>query len=153
EARKSGVRTGMRLLDARRLCSGLLVLPGEYPRYEQAARSIFAVCHDYTPDIEVAALDELYLAFGDDRPQRLAAVLREQIRHEVRLSVSIGIGANKMVAKAATREAKPGRQAIVEPGAERAYLAPRLVRILPNAGPRIEVRLDRLNVHRVGEVA
>src|SRR5580658_1131694 len=61
EARRFGVRTGMRLLDARRLCRGLLVLPGEYPRYEQAARSILAVCQDYTPRIEVAALDDLYL--------------------------------------------------------------------------------------------
>jgi DNA polymerase-4 len=153
EARRFGVRTGMRLLEARRLCSQLLVLPGEYPRYEQAARSIFAVCQDYTPRVEVAALDDLYLALPRDESEHRAAVLREQIRDEVRLSVSIGIAANKMVAKAATREAKPGRQAIVAPGAERAYLAPREVRILPNVGPRIELRLDRLNVHRVGEVA
>jgi DNA polymerase IV len=154
EARRFGVRTGMRLLDARRLCSQLLILPGEYPRYEQAARCILAVCQDYTPRVEVAALDDLYLALtADDGPERRASILREQIRDEVRLSVSIGIGTNKLVAKAATREAKPGRQVIVAAGAERTYLAPREVRILPNVGPRIEVRLDRLNVHRVGEVA
>ncbi|HEV8059129.1 MAG TPA: DNA polymerase IV [Gemmataceae bacterium] len=154
EARRFGVRTGMRLLDARRLCSQLLVLPGEYPRYEQAARCILAVCQDYTPRVEVAALDDLYLDLAaDDGPDRRAAILREQIRDEVRLSVSIGMGANKMVAKAATREAKPGGQVLVAAGDERTYLAPREVRILPNVGPRIEVRLDRLNVHRVGEVA
>src|SRR5258708_22525454 len=101
EARRFGVRTGMRLLDARRLCAPLLVLPGEYPRYEQAARCILAVCQDYTPRVEVAALDDLYLALApDDGPERRAAVLREQIRDEVRLSVSIGIGANKLGAKA-----------------------------------------------------
>jgi DNA polymerase-4 len=154
EARRFGVRTGMRLLDARRLCSQLLVLPGEYPRYEQAARCILAVCQDFTPRVEVAALDDLYLDLGaDDGPERRAAVLRQQIREEVRLGVSIGMGANKMVAKAATREAKPGGQAIVAAGDERTYLAPRTVRVLPNAGPRVEGRLDRLNVHRVGEVA
>lgn len=154
EARRFGVRTGMRLLEARRLCSRLLVLPGEYPRYEQAARCILAVCQDAAPRVEVAALDDLYLALTpDDGPERRAAVLREQIRDEVRLSVSIGIGTNKLVAKAATREAKPGRQVVVAAGEERAYLAPREIRILPNVGPRIEVRLDRLNVRRVGEVA
>lgn len=154
EARRFGVRTGMRLLDARRLCSQLLVLPGEYPRYEQAARCILAVCQDYTPRVEVAALDDLYLALPvDDGPEKRAAILREQIREEVRLSVSIGGGVNKLVAKAATRAAKPGKQVVVQAGEERAYLAPLEVRILPNVGPRAEVRLDRLNVHRVGEVA
>ena len=122
EARRFGVRTGMRLLDARRLCSQLLVLPGEYPRYEQAARCILAVCQDFTPRVEVAALDDLYLDLAaDDGLERRAAVLREQIRDEVRLSVSIGMGANKMVAKAATREAKPGGQSLVAAGAERLY--------------------------------
>src|SRR5258707_11057606 len=84
EARRFGVRTGMRLLDARRLCSQLSVLPGEYPRYEQAARCIVAVCQDYTPRVEVAALDDLYLALTpDDGPDRRAGILREQIRDEV----------------------------------------------------------------------
>jgi DNA polymerase IV len=154
EARRFGVRTGMRLLDASRLCRELLVLPGEYPRYEQAARNILAVCQDYTPRIEVAALDDLYLDLtANDVPERRATTLREQIREEVRLSVSIGMGSNKLVARAATREAKPGGQVLVAAGGECAYLAPRGVRILPGVGPRVETRLDRLNVHRVGEVA
>jgi DNA polymerase-4 len=154
EARRFGVRTGMRLLDARRLCSQLLVLPGEYPRYEQAARGILAVCQDYTPRVEVAALDDLYLALTlDDGPEKRAAVLREQIQDEIRLSVSIGGGVNKLIAKAATREAKPNGQKFVPAGMEQEYLAPLKVRILPNVGHRAEVRLDRLNVHKIGEVA
>lgn len=154
EARRYGVRTGMRLLDACRLCSQLLVLPGEYPRYEQAARRIFAVCQDYTPRVEVAALDDLYLDLNADQDlDREAAKLREQVRDEVRLSISIGMGSNKLVARAATRSAKPGRQVLVRAGEERAYLAPHEVRVLPSVGPRVGTRLDRLNVHRVGEVA
>ena len=154
EARRYGVRTGMRLLDARRLCSQLLVLPGEYPRYEQAARGILAVCQDYTPRVEVAALDDLYLALTpDDGPDQRASLLREQIQDEIRLNVSIGGGANKLIAKAATREAKPNGQKLVPAGDEQKYLAPLKVRILPNVGPRAEVRLDRLNVHQIGQVA
>src|SRR5713101_2557876 len=60
ESRRYGVRTGMRLAEARYLCRKLIVLPGEYPRYEQAARRILAVCQEQTPRIEVAALDDLY---------------------------------------------------------------------------------------------
>src|SRR4051794_12660371 len=61
EARRWGVRTGMRLAEARRLCRRLLVIPGEYRRYEQAARRMLAVCQEQTPLVEVAALDDLYL--------------------------------------------------------------------------------------------
>src|SRR4249920_2797871 len=59
EARRFGVHTGMRLAEARRLCRPLIVLPGEYPRYEQAARQVFAICESQTPIVEQAALDDL----------------------------------------------------------------------------------------------
>src|SRR5437764_1893663 len=61
ESRRWGVRTGMRLAEARWLCPRLLVLPGDYRRYEQAARRMLAVCLERTPLVEVAALDDLYL--------------------------------------------------------------------------------------------
>ena len=154
EARRYGVSTGMRLLDARRQCRDLIVLPGEYPRYEQAARRILAVCEEKTPLIEVAALDDLYLDLKQqDQPEHVAGQLRMQIHDEVRLSVSIGIGANKMVANVATREAKPGRQVRVPAGGEQAYLAPRPTRVLPGVGPKVDGRLERLNVRKVGQVA
>src|SRR5712691_2854587 len=51
EARRYGVRTGMRLAEARHCCRPLIVIPGEYPRYEQAARRILAVCQEQTPRI------------------------------------------------------------------------------------------------------
>jgi DNA polymerase-4 len=154
EARRYGVTTGMRLAEARCLCRGLIVLPGEYPRYEQSARHVLAICEERTPRVEVAALDDLYLDLTPhDEPERVAGDLRAQVRDEVRLSVSIGIGGNKLVAKVATKEAKPGRQVRVRDGGERAYLAPWPVRVLPGAGRKVGDRLDRLNVGRVGEVA
>src|SRR4051812_2679582 len=55
EARRFGVVTGMRLAEARRRCRPLIVLPGEYPRYEQAARHLLALCAEQTPVVEMAA--------------------------------------------------------------------------------------------------
>jgi DNA polymerase-4 len=154
ESRRWGVRTGMSLVEARRLCRPLVVLPGDYRRYEQAARRMLAICQEHTPLVEAAALDDLYLDVTPcDRAEPVAAALRSQIRDEVRLSVSVGLGSNKLVAKVATREAKPGRQVRVPAGGERAYLAPWPVQVLPGAGGRVARRLDRLNVHRVVEVA
>jgi DNA polymerase-4 len=160
EARRFGVRTGMRLAEARQRCRVLVVVPGEYPRYEQAARRILAICQDQTPLVEAAALDDLYLDLtqpgrdaADPEPGRVAADLRAAIRDEARLSVSVGIGTNKLVARVATKQAKPGRQVQVPAGEERAYLAPWPVRVLPGAGGKVGGRLERLNVARVGEVA
>jgi DNA polymerase-4 len=176
EARASGVRTGMRLTEARWRCRDLIVVPGEYLRYEQAARQMMAICQERTPLVEAAALDDLYLdvtqTHGFETGERgvstprsppialpgssltpLARDLRAQIREEISLSVSIGMGSNKLVAKVATKQAKPGREVSVAAGAEREYLAPWSVRVLPGAGRKVGDRLEQLNVQRVHEVA
>jgi DNA polymerase-4 len=174
EARRDGVRTGMPLSEARWRCGNLIVVPGEYLRYEQAARQMLAICQERTPMVEAAALDDLYLDVtrthgwqgerGVSTPRYatplpgslltpLARELRTQIRDEISLSVSIGIGSNKLVAKVATKQAKPGREVCVAAGTEREYLAPWSVRVLPGAGRKIGDRLERLNVQRVQEVA
>jgi DNA polymerase-4 len=154
ESRRWGVRTGMRLAEARRLCRQLICLPGDYRRYEQAARCFLAICQEQTPLVEVAALDDLYLDVTQhEAAERIAAQLRAQIRAEVELSVSIGMASNKLVAQVATKQAKPGGQVRVPDGAERVYLAPWPVRVLHGVGPRLAQRLDTLNVQRVGQLA
>jgi len=154
EARRWGVRTGMRLGEARQLCRPLLVLPGDYRRYEQAARCMLAIAQERTPVVEVAALDDLYLDLtGLDRPERVPDELRTQVREEVGLGVSIGVGGSKMIAAVAGEKAKPGRNISVPPGAERAYLAPWPANVLPGVGPKVAARLDRINVQKVGELA
>jgi DNA polymerase-4 len=170
EARRWGVRTGMRLTDARHLCRPLIIVPGDYRRYEQAARCMLAICQERTPRVEVAALDDLYLDLTpNDEPEKIACTLREQVRDEISLSISVGIGANKMVAQVATDDAKQrklrvascklpvanGKTGIVqvEEGSEREYLAPWPTRVLPAVGPKVGGRLERLNVNEVGAVA
>jgi DNA polymerase-4 len=75
EARPWGVRTGMRLTDARRFCPPLVVLPGDYRRYEIASRQITGICGEHVPRVELAALDDLYLDLsrnGSEAPANLA---------------------------------------------------------------------------------
>jgi DNA polymerase-4 len=112
EARSWGVRTAMRLSEARRLCPPLLVLPGDYRRYEQAGRRVQAICLEAAAKVEVAALDDLYLDLSH-RADQAEAVVREllrQIHEEVGLGVSAGVGAGKLVARVATLEAKRRKQ-------------------------------------------
>ena len=74
ESRPWGVRTGMRLADARRACPSLIVVPGDYRRYEIASRQILGICHEQTPRVELAALDDLYLDLAP-RPLEPCAAL------------------------------------------------------------------------------
>jgi DNA polymerase-4 len=166
EARRWGVRTGMRLGDARRLCRGLHVLAGDYRRYEQAARRMLAICLEQTPRVEVAALDDLYLDLTGqtDAPERVCAQLAAQMAEEIGLSVAVGIGANKLVANVATRQAKKAYRGWsadgrvlpvvhVPVGAERDYLAGWPVAVLPGVGPQVQERLGQINVQQVGQLA
>lgn len=157
ESRRYGVRTGMRLAEAKYLCHDLIILPGSYPRYEQAARHILAICEEQAPTIEVSALDDLYLDLTGLREgpdlEPLSQTLRTMVRDEVQLSVSLGSGTNKMIARIATNEAKPGGHRHVPAGSERDYIAPQPIRVLPGVGGTLEERFERLNLRQVRELA
>src|SRR3954467_12758767 len=148
ESRPFGVRTGMRLTDARRLCRGLIVVPGDYRRYEIASRQILGICDEHAAVVELAGLDDLYLDLGrTDREcaARTARQIAQQVRDEVRLAVSIGVATNRLVSSVATqavKEAKAhGRREqdveVVAAGREREYLAPWPVEVLPGVGPKM----------------
>jgi DNA polymerase IV len=183
ESRRWGVRTGMRLSEARRLCPSLVVLPGDYRRYEQAGRRMLAICLEQAAVVEAGVLDDLYLDLRHRSDAgRVVRALGEQILEEVGLAVSAGVGSGKLVARVGTLEAKRERMkdeggrmnqrqeasssfilhpssfilspvVVVPRGGEREYLAPWPARVLPGLGPKGEARLGRLNVSTVGEVA
>lgn len=163
ESRPWGVRTGMRLSDARRRCPPLVVLPGDYRKYEIASRQIVGICDEAAPLVEVVALDDVYLAWDGEpreRVEEIARRLARQVRAEVGLRVSLGLGGNKLVAAVATQEVKEakarggdGDLAVVPHGTERDYLAPWPVEVLPGVGPKAMEQLSRLNVRRVRELA
>lgn len=179
EAKRQGVKTGMRLSDARQLCRGLLVLPGDHRRYELAGRQILDICREYSPTVEMAALDDLYLGLDVGDPEKNPLdLLRQHIHQEVGLRVSAGLGCNKLAASAATHHAKELRRqrggkfshwiagarifpaeddtspvVQVLPGQEQLYLAPWPVSILPGIGPEGTGRFLRLNVRQTREAA
>ncbi|MFM7149253.1 MAG: DNA polymerase thumb domain-containing protein [Gemmataceae bacterium] len=167
ESRPWGVRTGMRLMDARRCCGHLIVLPGDYRRYQIASRQILGICHEMTPRVEMAALDDLYLdltGMSWSQAWEMAESLGRKIEEEVGLKVSLGLGTNKLVAGVATQEVKdrkagePDRAkwrnlAGVLPGEEPNYLAGWPVEILPGVGHKAQEQLAALNVRRVEQLA
>src|SRR5579871_1970035 len=109
EARKFGVYTPMPTVRARKLCPRLIVLPGDFDRYEHFSRWMFSYVYDFTPDVEVSSIDEGYfdLSATGKPPVAVAETIRRAIGQSLKITVSEGIGANKLVSQIASKLNKP----------------------------------------------
>lgn len=156
EARRLGVYTPMPTAQALKICPHLLVLPGDYEKYEHFSRLMFSLVHDYTPVVEVGSIDEGYGDLsGVTRwsPRTAAERLRKNIRDYLRLSVSLGLGTNKLVAAVASKLRKPDNFLEVPAGTEREFLAPLEVKWLPGVGAKMEQVFHAAGLHRIAQVA
>src|SRR4030095_13922791 len=106
EARKFGVYTPMPTVRARKLCPKLIVLPGNFERYEQFSKWMFGYCYDFTPDVEQTSIDEGYFDLTANRkksPVEIALTIREAIGQSLKITVSEGIASNKLVSAVASK--------------------------------------------------
>ena len=156
EARRLGIYTPMPTARALKVCPHLVVLPGDYEKYEHFSRLMFSLVHDYTPVVEVGSIDEGYgdLSGVTKWTAREAAErLRKNIRDHLRLSVSQGLGTNKLIASVASKLRKPDNFLEVAAGTEREFLAPLEVKWLPGVGAKMERVFMAAGLHRIAQVA
>jgi len=156
EARKFGVYTPMPTVRARKLCPRLIVLPGDYERYEQFSHWMFGYCYDFTPDVEQTSIDEGYFDLTANRKKpaaEIATTIREAIRQSLKISVSEGVGANKLVSQIASKVNKPNAFKFVAPGGEKEFLHPLPNRWLPGIGPKTAARLDSAGLAKIRHIA
>lgn len=157
-ARRFGVRSGMPIAQAARLCPGATFVQGTFAHYREASRAVRQVLSRHAPAVVMASLDEGYLDFGGtDRlfPVSLlpaAEAIRDDIRRETGLACSIGIGTSRMVAKLASDFAKPRGLCEVRAGWERGFLAGLPLGALPGIGPRATAHLKSLGLEEVAQV-
>jgi DNA polymerase-4 len=156
EARAFGLQAGMPLGEARRLCPGLVVLPGHAPIYRCFSEPIFDLLARYAPSLETY-LDEAYCDWsGTDRlypdPLHVAGEIRRRVREEVGLTVTAGIGRNRMFAKMASKSAKPDGLRRVARSEEEEFFVRLPVRHLPGVGRRTEKLFEKLNLRTIGEL-
>jgi DNA polymerase-4 len=157
-ARRYGVRAGMPIAEAARLCPAATFFQGVFLHYREASRHVRAILEDFSPTVVMASLDEAYLDFvGTERlhPVSLLPVgeqVRDAVRERAGLVCSIGIGSNRMVAKLASDAAKPRGLMEVRAGWEEGFLAGLPLRALPGVGPRAAARLAELGLHDVVQV-
>ena len=157
-ARKYGIRAGMPIARAVALCPRATFFKGEFAWYREASHAIRAVLERFSPIVVMASLDEGYLDFGGTErlhPVSLlpvAEAVRDAVRAEAGLDVSIGIGPNRMIAKLASDAAKPRGLMEVRAGWEEGFLAGLELRALPGVGPKTARRLAELGLREVWEV-
>lgn len=155
EARRFGVYTPMPTRQARLLCPELIVVHGNYERYEQFSEWMFGYCYDFTPDVERTGIDEGYVDVSRCRlrPVEVALAIRDAIHQKLKISVSEGIGSNKLVSAIASKSGKPRGFKAVEPGAEREFLWPLPNKWLPGIGPKTGARLDAAGLREIHQIA
>ena len=156
EARRYGLRAGMSLAKARKLCPELVVMPGSYGIYRCFAARIWELCRGVSPSVETM-LDDAYLdlsgtdlLYGD--PAKPVAGLRARIRAGTGLAVTAGVGPNRMIARLASATAKPdGLLVVGEDGVEE-FLVDRPASDVPGVGTKTAGLLERLNIRTVREL-
>lgn len=158
EAREFGVHSAMPTYRARELCPKGVYLRGDMAKYARESRRIFAVFRDFTPHVEGLSLDEAFLDLtGSERllgpPRSVGKQLRDRVRSELRLAVSVGIGPVKMVAKIASAAAKPDGLLEVSRDDVRGFLDPLPVRRIWGVGAVAEQRLQQLGLETIGDIA
>jgi len=158
EAKAFGVRGGMPGRQARELCPELIFVGGHFAEYRRLGDAAIKVIGDFTPLVERISIDE---AFADVRgcthlfgsPAEIAQAIRRRVRAELGLAISVGVARTKHLAKIASQVAKPDGLAVVDPGAELAFLHDLPVELMWGVGPATRARLAEIGVTTIGQLA
>ena len=142
EARACGVYTPMPTSQALRVCPDLIMIPHTSGLYGQVSAAMFDLCESITPYVQRNSIDEGYLDLAPCALQTAAEVedlvrgLQLRIWDELKITVSMGIAANKLVAQIASKLRKPKGFVVVPVGSERDFLAPLSIGKLPGIGAK-----------------
>jgi DNA polymerase-4 len=158
-ARIYGVRSAMPMFKARRLCPQAVIIPPDFTKYRADSASIMAKLAKLTPLVQPLSLDEAWLDLsGSERlhggcAALVLARLQAEIERDVGITVSIGLAANKFLAKIASDLDKPRGFSVIGAAEARAFLAVRPVSILPGVGPAFVRSLESAGFRKVGDLA
>jgi len=158
EAKAYGVRTAMGEKRARALCPQAVVVRPRMSAYSEASKAVFRVFEDTSPVVEGLSIDEAFLdVSGMERsigsPVEIAARLRERVRDQVGLPITVGVARTKFLAKVASAVAKPDGLLVVPPDEELAFLHPLPVERLWGVGPVTARKLRERGITTVRQVA
>ncbi len=157
EARKYGVKTGMPLHEAKRLCPFALLVPADCAKYADTSEQLFAHLSTYTPFVEVFSIDEAFLDLTDTypfwgTPEAVAYEIKRWVWERFHLTLSIGIAPNKLLAKLASDRLKPNGLFRIRPEEIEGVLKDLPVEELCGIGERLKFHLNQMRIFTAGDL-
>ncbi len=158
DLRALGIRAGMPMAQARALAPSATVMPGRRGTYSEYSRRVMAVLSQVSADFEPISIDEAFLDVGGARrrlgsPLEIAQMIRIQIRDQLGLPASVGIGNSKTVAKIASSHAKPDGVLLVPASCTVQFLWSLPVGALPGVGKKTRQALEEWGISQVSQLA
>lgn len=159
EAKAKGVRTGMRLSDARKLCPGAIEMPSDFRETGIASHAIESILHESCPLLEQMSIDEWFLDLSTivgGLPHDLhgwANERRQDVLRQTALSVSVGIASSKLLAKMASEYRKPAGITVLHSSDIRAFLQDRPAAAIPGIGKATTPKVDALGLKTAWDIA
>ena len=157
-AKKLGIKTADTLYSAREKCRNLRVYPANFVFYQEMSNKLFKIISNYSPDIEVASIDECYLDYTQVRnlhgdPIEFAYKLKKEIYDKLGFTVNIGIANNKLCAKMASDFEKPYKVHTLFENEVKTKMWPLNVGELYGIGKMSVPKLLKLGIHTIGDLA
>ena len=158
QARAFGVRSAMPMSRARRLCPQAVVIPPRRGSYSAVSREVMAIFSSVTPLVEPLSLDEAFLDVSGairllGSPVRIGELIRRQVAEQQQITCSVGIAANKFLAKLASVHSKPDGLLVIPADGALEFLHPLPISALWGVGERTGQTLARLGLRTVGDIA
>jgi DNA polymerase IV len=156
-ARKFGVHSAMPGFQAKKLCPQGIFLPNRRGTYVEFSRKVFAILEHYSPEVDKLSIDEALVDLtGTERlfgpPLKTAGDIIRRIERELDLPSSGGVSTSRVAAKIAATLAKPHGLICVPAGAEKDFLAPLNVEMIPGVGPKTHQTLLRRGIKTIGDL-
>ncbi|XP_043373365.1 DNA repair protein REV1 isoform X8 [Dermochelys coriacea] len=158
EARQVGVKNGMFFGQAKQLCPSLQAVPYDFHAYKEVTQTVYETLASYTHNIEAVSCDEALvditeiLAETRLTPDEFASAIRTEIKDQTKCAASVGMGSNILLARMATRKAKPDGQYHLKPEEVDDFIRGQLVSNLPGVGRSMESKLASLGIKTCGDL-
>ena len=157
-AKKKGVVTAETIYSAKRKCPNLKIFPPNYHMYKEKSNSLFKLLSKYTPDIEVASIDECYLDYGKVKSMygdelEFAKKLQKEIFNTLKFTVNIGIANNKLCAKMASDFSKPNKIHTLYDYEIKEKMHPLPIEDLFGVGKQTSKKLREIGINTIGDLA
>jgi len=153
EARRFGVDSAMPAARARALCPDAVVIAPDFDAYRRASTEVWGLVRERVAVIQQAGIDEAYLDLSDEPfPVALLRKIVETVSERTAMTLSVGIGPSRLVAKTASASFKPAAFVAMSREQAVAHFASHPVRILNGIGPKTTERLGALGLRTIGEL-